>query len=80
MLGGISNTTGTLQKLTRTIPIVMAQTIDGAGNIVSLARPGGNVTGFAQFEYNLAGKWLELLKEIAPQVRRVGVSIGRDRS
>ena len=53
----------------------MAQTIDpvGAGNIVSLARPGGNVTGFAQFEYNLAGKWLELLKEIAPRVRRVGV-------
>ena len=75
VLGGIGNTTGTLQEVTRTIPIVMAQTIDpvGAGNIVSLARPGGNVTGFAQFEYNLAGKWLELLKEIAPRVRRVGV-------
>jgi ABC-type uncharacterized transport system substrate-binding protein len=75
LLAGIGNTTGTLQEASRTIPIVMAQTIDpvGAGNVVSLARPGTNATGFAQFEYNLSGKWLELLKEIAPRVKRVGV-------
>ncbi len=45
----------------------------GAGFVESLARPGGNATGFTQFEYSLSGKWLELLKEIAPQVTRVGV-------
>ncbi len=42
----------------------------GAGFVESLARPGGNVTGFMQFEYSLSGKWLELLKEIAPSVKR----------
>jgi ABC-type uncharacterized transport system substrate-binding protein len=59
----------------RTIPIVFVQVIDpvGAGFVESMARPGGNITGFTQFEYNLAGKWLELLKEIAPRVTRVGV-------
>jgi putative ABC transport system substrate-binding protein len=53
----------------------MAQAVDpvGAGFVKSLARPGGNVTGFAQFEYGLSAKWLELLKEIAPQVTRIGV-------
>jgi ABC-type uncharacterized transport system substrate-binding protein len=62
-------------QATRTIPIVLTQAIDpvGSGFVRSMARPGGNVTGFTQFEYSLAGKWLELLKEIAPHVTRVGV-------
>jgi ABC-type uncharacterized transport system substrate-binding protein len=56
-------------------PIVMAQGIDpvGAGYIDSLARPGGNITGFIQFGFSLSGKWLELLKEVAPAVARVAV-------
>src|SRR5262245_5827861 len=56
-------------------PIVFTQVIDplGSGLVESMARPGGNVTGFTQFEYSLAGKWLELLKEIAPRVTRVAV-------
>ena len=59
----------------RTIPIVFTQVIDpvGSGFVESMARPGGNVTGFTQFEYSLAGKWLELLKEVAPRVTRVAV-------
>jgi putative ABC transport system substrate-binding protein len=59
----------------RVIPIVFAVVPDpvGAGFVDSLARPGGNVTGFMQFEYNLSAKWLELLKEIAPSVTRAGV-------
>src|SRR5262249_1122211 len=59
-------------------PIVLVQVVDpvGSGFAESMARPGGNVTGFAQFEYSLAGKWLELLKEVAPRVTRVAV--GRD--
>jgi len=62
-------------QATRTTPIVLVQSVDpvGSGFIESLARPGGNVTGFTQFEYSLAGKWLELLKEIAPRVTRVAV-------
>src|SRR5262249_6419045 len=58
-----------------TIPIVLTQAVDpvGAGFVRSMARPGGYVTGFTQFEYRLAGKWLELLREIAPHVTRVGV-------
>jgi putative ABC transport system substrate-binding protein len=62
-------------RAARTTPIVMTQAIDpvGSGYVRSMARPGGNVTGFIQFEYSLAGKWLELLKEIAPHVTRVGV-------
>jgi len=53
----------------------MAQGIDPVGNsyVESLARPGGNTTGFIQFEYSFAGKWMELLKEVAPSVTRVGV-------
>jgi putative ABC transport system substrate-binding protein len=53
----------------------MAQVIDPVGGafVQSMARPGGNVTGFNQFEYSLSGKWLELLREVAPQVSRVGV-------
>ena len=61
--------------MTRTIPIVMAQAVDpvGSGFVRSIARPRGNTTGFTQFEFTLAAKWLELLKEIAPNVVRVGV-------
>ena len=75
ILAGVGPTTSTLQQVTRTIPIIMAQGIDPVGNgyVDSLARPGGNTTGFIQFEYSLAGKWMELLKEIAPGITRVGV-------
>jgi len=75
ILAGVGATTIALQQATRTIPIVMAQGIDPVGNgyVDSLARPGGNTTGFIQFEYSLAGKWMELLKEIAPRTTRVGV-------
>src|SRR5215470_6329031 len=75
ILAGVGATTPTLKQATRTVPIVMAQGIDpvGAGYVESLARPNGNITGFIQFEYSLAGKWMELLKEIAPDVTRVGV-------
>jgi ABC-type uncharacterized transport system substrate-binding protein len=64
-----------IMQATRTIPIVFVQVIDpvGSGFVESLARPGGNVTGFTQFEYSLAGKWLELLKQIAPHVTRAAV-------
>jgi len=62
-------------RATRNIPIVFLQVIDpvGSGFIETMGHPGGNVTGFTQFEYSLAGKWLELLKEIAPHVTRVAV-------
>jgi putative ABC transport system substrate-binding protein len=65
---------GPLQQATRTIPIVFVSTADPVGNgfVRSLARPGGNATGFLLFEYSLAGKWPELLKQIAPAVTRVG--------
>jgi putative ABC transport system substrate-binding protein len=71
-----------LQQATRTVPIVFAGALDpvGAGYVPSLARPGGNVTGFTVFEYGFGGKWLELLKEIAPQLRRVAVTRGRQLS
>jgi putative ABC transport system substrate-binding protein len=64
-----------LKQLTRTIPIVFVRVVDpvGSGLVSSMARPGGNVTGFVIFEYALAAKWLELLKEIAPQVTRIAV-------
>jgi ABC-type uncharacterized transport system substrate-binding protein len=64
-----------LSKATSTIPIVMVQVIDpvGSGYVESMARPGGNITGFTQFEYSLAGKWLDLLMEIAPRTSRVAV-------
>ena len=57
------------------MPIVMAQGVDpvGAGFVKSLARPGGNITGFTQFEYALAAKWVEMLKEMAPHVKRIGI-------
>lgn len=62
-----------LQQATRVIPIIFTQVSDpvGSGFVASLARPGGNITGFQSFEPAIGGKWLELLKEIAPQVRRV---------
>jgi putative ABC transport system substrate-binding protein len=64
-----------IMQATRTIPIVFVQAIDpvGSGFVKSLARPGGNVTGFTQFEYSLAAKWVELLKQIAPHVTRAAV-------
>jgi putative ABC transport system substrate-binding protein len=57
------------------VPIVFANIVDpvGAGYVASLARPGGNITGFTAFEYRIGGKWLELLKEIAPLVTRIAV-------
>ena len=66
---------GPLLQATRTVPIIFNNVADpvGAGFVDSLARPGGNVTGFFQFEYSLSGKWLELLKQIAPQVTRAAV-------
>ena len=70
-----SNAVPPLRQATRTIPIVFALVADpvGAGYVESLAQPGGNVTGFASFEYAIGGKWLELLKEIAPRTTRVAV-------
>jgi putative ABC transport system substrate-binding protein len=66
-------TTAALVQQTRTIPIVFAVVVDpvGSGFVASLPRPGGNVTGFTLMEPTMAGKWLELLKEIAPRVNRV---------
>jgi len=66
---------GPLLQATRTIPIVFTHVPDpvGAGFVDSMARPGGNATGFTSFDYGLSVKWLELLKEIAPRVTRVGV-------
>jgi putative tryptophan/tyrosine transport system substrate-binding protein len=64
-----------LQQLTRTVPIVFAAIVDpvGAGVVASLARPGGNTTGFTLFEYGMSAKWLEWLKQIAPRVTRAAV-------
>jgi len=66
-------TVGALQKSSRTVPILFVGAIDpvAGGWVASLARPGGNATGFTSFEFSMSGKWLELLKQIAPQVRRV---------
>src|SRR5262245_55733855 len=70
----------TLLQMTRTVPIVFVNAIDpvGAGLVSSLARPGGNATGFSSFEFSLGAKWLELLREIAPQVTRVAIPSGPD--
>ena len=64
-----------VQRVTHSVPIVFANVVDpvGAGFVASLARPGGNTTGFSAFEYSLSGKWLELIKELAPNVTRIGV-------
>jgi putative ABC transport system substrate-binding protein len=70
-----TTTVAPLLEATRTVPIVFVLLIDpvGAGFVSSLARPGGNATGFLMFEYGLSGKWLELLKQISPSVTRVAV-------
>src|SRR5207237_8286517 len=64
-----------LKQATHTTPIVFVNTVDplGQGLVTSLAKPGENVTGFANYEVSMAAKWLELLKEIAPKVKRVDV-------
>ena len=70
-----SITVAPMQQATRTIPIVFTNVADpvGAGIVQSLARPGGNATGFTNFEYSMSGKWVELLKQIAPHIRRAAV-------
>ncbi|MGB6313284.1 MAG: ABC transporter substrate-binding protein, partial [Pseudolabrys sp.] len=70
-----NTTVGPLLQATRTVPIVFATLLDpvGAGFVDSLAQPGGNATGFIAFEYGLSGKWLELLKQIAPSLTRVAI-------
>ena len=75
ILAPTSPAMGALQQTTRTVPIVFVGIVDpvGAGFVETLARPGGNATGFALFEYSLSGKWPELLKEIAPGVTRAAV-------
>jgi putative ABC transport system substrate-binding protein len=64
-----------VKQLTRTVPIVFVRVVDpvGAGVVDSLARPGGNITGFMLYEFSIGGKWLDLLKEIAPRMTRVAV-------
>jgi putative tryptophan/tyrosine transport system substrate-binding protein len=64
-----------LQQVTTTVPIVFVQVVDpvGSGYVEAMARPGGNTTGFTQFEYSLSGKWVELLKEITPGLKRAAV-------
>jgi putative ABC transport system substrate-binding protein len=75
ILAAGSQAMAALQVATRTIPIVFVNVSDpvGAGYVASLARPGGNATGFMAFEYGMSGKWLELLKEIAPRVTRAAI-------
>src|SRR5262245_42949674 len=75
ILAGTGPTAAPLLQSSRAVPIVFAQTVDpvGSGVVNSMSQPGGNITGFIQFDYDLSGKWLELLKEVAPQVKRVGV-------
>src|SRR5262245_34332290 len=74
LTSGISSL-GPLLQATRTLPIVFVNVSDpvGSGFVESLSRPGGNATGFMQFEYSLSGKWLEVLKQIAPSVTRAAV-------
>jgi putative ABC transport system substrate-binding protein len=75
ILASGSSSVAALQRITRSVPIVFANVVDpvGAGYVTSLARPGGNTTGFTAFEYSIGGKWLELLKQIALHVARVAV-------
>jgi putative ABC transport system substrate-binding protein len=75
ILASASASVAALQRITSSVPIVFANVIDpvGAGFVASLARPGGNTTGFSAFEYSLGGKWLEVLKELAPSITRVAV-------
>jgi putative ABC transport system substrate-binding protein len=73
ILASATPATTALQRATRTIPIVFVGVVDpvAGGLVASLAHPGGNITGFSNFEYTIAGKWLEVLKEMAPRTRRV---------
>jgi putative ABC transport system substrate-binding protein len=75
VLAGGASCLGPLLQATRTVPIVFAVVADpvGAGFVESLARPGGNATGFLAFEYGISGKWLELIKQIAPSLTQVAV-------
>lgn len=75
ILASTSLAVAALQRISRSVPIVFANVVDpvGAGYVTSLARPGGNTTGFIAFEYSIAGKWLELLKQLAPRVTRIAV-------
>ena len=75
ILASGASTVAPLQQGTRSIPIVFVQVTDpvGAGFVAGLAKPGGNITGFTTFEYGIGAKWLELLKEAAPRLRRVAV-------
>jgi putative ABC transport system substrate-binding protein len=75
ILASASASVAALQQASRSAPIVFANVIDpvGAGFVASLAEPGGNATGFTAFEYGISGKWLELVKEIAPHMTRAAV-------
>jgi len=75
ILAGASISMIALNQVTRTVPVVFVQVADpvGAGFVATLARPGGNASGFLIFEYGVSGKWVELLKEIAPRVKRAAV-------
>jgi putative ABC transport system substrate-binding protein len=75
VLASAGSIVGAFQQASRTVPIVFVTTIDpvGGGLVESLARPGGNATGFSTREFGMMGKWLELLKELAPRVSRVAV-------
>jgi putative tryptophan/tyrosine transport system substrate-binding protein len=75
ILASATPSVAALQQATRTVPIVFGNVADpvGAGFVESLARPAGNITGFALFEFGVSAKWLELLKEVAPGVTRVAV-------
>src|SRR5262249_3194498 len=75
ILAHATPTVGPLMQVPRTVPIVFPVIVDpvGAGFVESLARPGGNATGFTAFEYGMSGKWLELLKQITPSLIRVAV-------
>jgi putative ABC transport system substrate-binding protein len=75
ILAGGGTVVPSFLETTHTVPIVFTQVADpvGAGFVATLAKPGGNITGFANFEFGMAGKWIELLKEIAPRATRVAV-------
>jgi putative ABC transport system substrate-binding protein len=80
ILAGTTPVTAALQRETQTIPIVFAGISDpvGAGFVASLARPGGNITGFINIEADIGGKWLELLTEIEPAIKRVAIMFNPD--
>jgi putative ABC transport system substrate-binding protein len=75
VLGAGGTIVAALQRASHSVPIVFVNVTDpvGGGLVASLARPGGNATGFTQFEYGISAKWLELLKEIAPRITRAAV-------